>query len=751
MPLPGKYTPIDIKPLTGYFDVRSSPDAVKPGTWRYRQNISVTESAQNCRRTGWAKLFDKANYNNEDLHDQLLGLQEYYLDRPVPITPQSDITIYPPNGRFCDTVTGKKIRGLGRQPFTFLFPVVSRSGDRRLLAGTQNRLYVQNESKGNWKIIADAYGGEPSLGLSERRWAAAQVDDTILFANGFDPILSWTFDAPTFGCAMQAVVEVQSLKDINVTRAGVIASWRGIVILGDVEKDGERHENALQWSQSFDPLNFIPVAGETNIASFYELGAGERILAMEPLGDVLLIFTTKGIWEATYVGPPQAFSFRSLYSAANGAGCLAYRFTIANTGQEIVYAGRDGIYVFNLFLPQPERVEWMHAASAVVFDTIDDRRCDSHSAWFVPDLKEYRISWTERGQDFPRRTLVFNTRYRSDDIVDHGFTAFCTYVPDTRPTYLQWLLDNLLCLRSELPEMADLITPTVKEGGYCLAEPIVDCTSKTTQMLTAAGDNVDPTNCDVPGSAADVLTDSGGVLTTDVENALLNICQNRNLPLWTHKTKDLDGRIIEDLDQPTPDVDSLCSYLDTLDIEGLCHECDAPGVLVMASAEDWCLKENGGVFYREKCIDCSPCGSYIRVGYRSIMRTGALDFSYPREDKNARSIEVEFQAQQQAVPSVLEMRIGFAATAVEPNSDSTGRCALVWRSLKPKNLECTSLRTGPEHIAAGTRPNKPLSWSFFFSGRYVYVELAVDGINGACCFSRLSLEVRQRPRSATSG
>lgn len=711
-----------------------------------RQNVRVTDSGGTCRRPGWTKFLDRANYNNEDLHDQLLNLQEYYLDRNVPFSPQSDITIYPPSAQHCATT--KQLRGTGRQAVTFLFSAISVSGDRKLLAGTQNRIYGFNEPKGNWKILSDAYGGDPdTLGISERRWMADQALDTVVFTNGFDPVLAWPFDGPTYGCSMQAVSEIPSLGEIGVTRAGVVFAWKGIMFLGDVEMDGERKQHRLVWSDFEKPTSFVP--SNASVANFQDLPQGERILAGKALGDSCLIYTTKGIWEMQFVSGDQIFSFRSVYSEPeHGAACLFYRFTLASTGQEHIYAGRDGIYAFNLFLPQPDRVEWMHAASAEIFDTIEEQRCDSHTAWFDPSAKEYWISWVERGEAFPRRTLVFSTRYHSNDIVDHGFTAFCTSLPDQRPTLLQWMLDNLICLRSELPEVADIITPTVKEGGYCLEEPVIDCTSSQTLILRTDPDEPDEVPCGVTGSEDDpLLSATDEILTTETDNSLLAICQNRHLPIYTAKTKDLDGRLIEDYDAPA-DSESLCSYLETTGIDELCDECESPGLLIMASAVDWCLKQNGGAYYRERCVNCADCGEYVRDPYRSFIRSGALDGGWARENKNVRSLEVEFEAEQQAIPSALEIRIGHSAQAVDPNN---GACGLVWRPLQPKDLKCISDRGGQQHLDAGTRPNKSLSWTFLFTGKYFYVEMAVDGINGAVCFSRLSLEMRQRPRSITSG
>src|SRR5262245_11394984 len=439
MPLPAKYSPIDIKPVTGFFDVRSSADTVPPGAWRMRQNVQVTDTGGTCRRPGWAKFLDRADYNNEDLHDQFLILQEFYAERTIPHLPKSDIITYPPTGK-CDTSGGPQVRSSGRQPITFLYAAVAVSGDRRFLAGTQNRIYALNEPKGNWKILADAYGGVPdTLTISERRWMADQSFDTVVFTNGFDPPLAWQFDGPTFGCSMQAVSEIPALADIQLTRARVVFAWKSCIFLGDVEMDGARRQHRLVWSDFEKPLSWV--RSDESAAGYQDLPEGERILAGKALGDSCLIYTTKGIWEMQFVGGEQVFNFRSVYSEPeHGAACLFYRFTLASTGEFHIYAGRDGIYAFNLFMPQPDRVEWMHAASAVMFESIEEQRCDSHTAWFDPTAKEYWISWVERGEAMPHRTLVFSTRYHSDDLVDHGFTAFCTYVPDPRPTYLPWLL-----------------------------------------------------------------------------------------------------------------------------------------------------------------------------------------------------------------------------------------------------------------------------------------------------------------------
>ena len=693
-------------------DTRSAPDMVQVGSWRFRQNVMVPDAGKACRRPGWARYrYEKPIYNNEDLHDQLLTLQTYYDDRQLPYSPQSDITIYPPgndaNGQaYCSGSI--KTRAAGRQPVTFLFAAKSTTGQRKMLAGTQNRIYVMDEGKGNWQIIADAYGGEPGTGL-HRKWSAAQVNDAIIFTNNYDPPLAYILDSPIQGCAMQAVQTIETLDGIGLTKAGVVASWKGTIFLADVEMDGDRVEYRVVWSRFNLPLNFTPgIVGGNGTAGFQSLPGIGRILAMKPLGERLLIYGTTGIWEAQFVGGEQVFTFTERYAEPeNGQGCLAYRNTLITTGNDHYYLGKDALYRFSLFVPEPQVVDWMHVATNQLFETIDELACDRHVGHFYDG--EYWVSWVEIGEALPLRTLVFNVDHQTSDFVDHGFLAFCTHAPDDRGTLLDWLLSNGLCTPAELEANDDLITLDVKEGGFCDEE----------------------------------------AATTNPEDL-----PNRSMPIWTNQSLNVDGKLVENYTKPTADADSLCALLGDVTLEDLCQECPKTGLLVMASAADYALKQwsqTSGVYYREVSLGTVACGTWRRDGYDTIMRTGAQDFGWPKEDKHSRTLNLEYEANVlQVIPSALQMRLGYSAQAVDSNNASPGRCALVWRDLKPKTLECLSEASGGEHITRGTRPNKTMDWNFLYTGRFFYYELKVQGINGQVCFSRLTSEVKQAPRSVTS-
>lgn len=699
---------MDIKPLSGPMDTRSSPDALQSGVWRWRQNIAVYDQGKACRRPGWQKYQgSKATYNNEDLHDQLLSLQTYYDDRTPPYANQEDITTYPP-GNDTNGIAkcgSSHTRATGRQPITFLYEAITTSGVRKLLAGTQNRLYTLDESRGNWKIIADAYGGDPGNGL-KHHWQCAQVNDCIVFTNNYDPPIAHILEQPTMGCAQQAVSEIASLAEIGLTKAGAICSWKGTIIFGDVEMDGARVEHRVVWSKFDAPLEFVPSNDST--ANYQDLQFGGRILGFKPLGDVLLIYTTKSIWQMQYAGDPQVFSFSERYAEPeNGAGCLAYRRTLVSTGQEHIYLGKDGIYTFSLFQPQPQRVEWLHRSSSEIFNTLNDSACDDHVAWFNSASKELFISWVEVGQTVPIQTLCYNTQYETSDVIDHGFTAYCNHAADNRGSIVDWLLSLGACTPEELVSNADIAPVGVKEGGYC--------------------------------------TGSG--------QANPDTLPSRTTPIWTNGPKWLDGRLIEDYDAPMADTESLCSIFGDLNLQDICEECAKSGPMLMASATDWCIKEyapNSGVYFREVTTAFTACGTWTRVGYDSILRTGPIDFGLTKSEKTTRSLEVEYFSVYdaiQALPTALQVRIGTSAQAVDPNITAPGRCALVWRTLSPRNLECLSLRSGDEHLAAGTRPAFTADWQFFFTGRFLHWELKISGMHGAVAFSRMTAEVRQNTSS----
>lgn len=708
MPVSPHYRVVDIEPLTGLLDTRSPAQELTLGTWRMRQNCEITSEGKLIRSPGWRKLLGGkvSQYNNQDLHDQLCGdpvgcsnLQQYYDELTPPHTPASDVSTYPPSAAYCGTVL--KTRAIGRQPVTFLMEVTSTVGIRKLLAGTQNRLYVLNETKGNWKLIADKYGGSPKDGLPERRWVAAANGDTVTFTNNFDPVLIWNIGQPVSGCDMQSVSTIPDLETLRLTKASIVIQWKGVNFLMDVEMDGARWESRIVWGALGLPFSWVPGAG--SIASYQDLPYGERILAAAPLGDYLMIYTTNGIWQVSFIGGDAVFNFRSVYSdPSRGYGCIAFPGTLVSTGDAHLYAARDGIYLFNPYMAKPQLEEWIHRASNTMFDNLNRGLCKAHVGHYDAERTTYYLSYVEAGASFPAKTLAFNLRYRGAYTLDHGFTAFCNFTSDNRPSIKDWLLSKCICTSAELASQTSFQTET-KEGGTCFSVADQDCS---------------------------------GV--------------SRSTPLWTRAVREVDGKFVEDWSRPKPDADSLCAVLGGVTIEDLCQECNANRLLIAASAVDWCLKEmDRTVYFRERCVTFTGCGSYIRDGYESIQLSGPCDYGKASEIKNVRRVELDAEPEDQTTPSNVFLRIGYSGQPIDPLKAS-GACAIVWRPQPPKQLKCLSEFDAETHEKSGTRPNKTIRWNTFYSSRYLYFEVKIVGTGGACQLSRIGTDVRLMPSTITA-
>lgn len=703
---------VHFDPLTGLFDARSLPGNVDPGSWRWLQNLTITANGKLCRSPGWAKLFSQAPYisqvpyNNQDLHDQLLGQLTYQAQTDLAVDPET-IQKFPHAA--CAAVNPSPLKVEARQPVTFLFESHSTSGARILLAGTQTRLYALNESRGNWKLLTYGAGGAEEPPCSKTRWHGAQAGDYLILTNNVDPPSYWPFDGPSFGCDQKALHIIPDLAIIGLTRAGVVATWKGIVFFGDVEMDGLRYGHRVLWSDRNNAISYDPARLES-IAAYQDLDYGERILAMLPLANNLLIYTTKGIWRVAVVGGEAIFSFEKIYDEpTSGKGCLAYRNTLVSDGDNHYYLGTDALYRFNMYLSRPEPVEWMHLATSVIYDDINGQACDSHVASYNSQIEEMWISWARVGETCPSKTLRFNLRYKKSFYLDHGFTAFANYSSDRHDSIGEFMIRHRIC------DAADIEVDLVKEPPF--------------------------PNC--PVQPVGVAPGAGGVPTS----------------IHTVNRLTIDDITQEDYTLEQSDPGSLCGLMGGLTFDDICLPCYSDKRFVMASAgnpsetvRDYSLKEYGGVYLRERCTGFTGCGTYASDGYTTRAIKGPLSFGAVKEDKQVESAEVEYEAEEVSLPSELVLSIGVAAQAIDPSPQKAkAGCAIMWdiQTLNKRYLKCLESKsangkTSAEvHLVDHTRPNLTLDWPLWYVGRFIYIELSISGVGGVACFSRLTLHAKK--------
>lgn len=652
---------IPLAPLTGTLDLRSSPDSLDAGSLRYRGNLQCTGPKKLRRGTGWDKLLNTSNYNNQDFHDQLLT--------------------FTPGGI--------------RQPVTMLHNARSSRGVTSLLLATQGKIAQLNQHSGNWRILGSGFGGTQTTSAAAPRFKAARVGDYVAFTNDFDKPKYIILEESTYGLA-SLIHDFDDLPLIGLARAAIIWSWQNCLFFADVEMDAQRYGFRLLWSDYGFPASFDP-AKINSITGFKDLFSHERILGGKPAGPGFLIYTTHGIWEMTVVGGQQSFAFRRAYDAEDNdlKGTLAYPNCILNTadpnlyGAASIYAAKDGIYEFNQYFGRPQRIDWLHQSTPILYDNIDEGNCQVHVAGQFGD--EILLSFASKNalNHCPDITLRVNLAYKVADVVDFGFTCFENFESYDVPTVRDFIVENRICT---LAGLAAAGYPYVKEG---LPRPL-------------------------PVPLAAFAPDE----------------------FYTDVTQVVAGVTVEDWNQPTASPDSLCALLGSERLDDVCRKCKGELIFVGASSVDWCLKQLGKVFYRERCVNpsalgvtdangyTSAVGSYLLDGYDSILRFAPAFI--PEALVQFERLQANYLAKAQTPPSLMTLRIGISAQPADPNTDD---CGIVWHQLSSNPLKCLTGKTAEQHRKDDTQPSLPAYWNFLYRGRVIHVEWKLSGVGGDALFS----------------
>lgn len=595
-----------------------------------------------------------------------------------------------------------------REAVTLLSEFKNDAGIRKLIAGTQTSLFQLNERTGNWRIIADGLGGQAQSGVRPcaekaicdcgvRRFSSTVIGNYMLFTNNFDPVMAYLFDDQNAGCEVWAAHPIDDLMALGVERARAICAWKGFVFIGNITENGTVRSSRVQWSDFNSPLIWVPEVN--NEANFQDLGSGEEILRIEPLGDFLFIYTNVGIWQCVLVEASQGrFRFRQIYK---GPDIPTFPYSLVNTGDVHLYCGENGIFSWGLFDTQPKRIEWIHKASGAIyngvgaaflsdfpfllpFGKVNRSQCFQVVGGYDALEKQVWFSWPSDSNQCPNVSLILNLRYGAASIVDHGFTAFVNFTPDDRPNIRDFLFEWQVC------HFSQTFSASAKEG--------------TPYQLP-----------DTPFS--------------DPPSFLFNATENPDLPL---------------------DPDSLCARLGDLRIQDICQTCDSGPIFVMASATDYCLKQfTKAQYYRERFapgLSCSfaigPDGArYCADGYSSMAQSDMNNYGTD-VDKVINGLLVDFEAEAQTTPNQLQAQISYGA---QP------KCT-TWKSVGARDMKCLTDQSAAEHAANNTRPGTPARYNAFWRGRYIgwriyvdvpagYTQVAPTG--GGVCFSQMTQSVRR--------
>lgn len=452
--------------------------------------------------------------------------------------------------------------GTTREPVTMLQESESGAGIRSLWAATQSRIAKLNETTGNWKIIGSGFGGEAGTDCSGPRFKSAVSGDYMFFTNNFDRPKVHRLEQPPFDSELLSTVP--DLETIGLTQAATVWVWKDVVFFADVTMDNLRFSNRIVWGNYRDPMSFDPAKPES-IAGYKDLNFGERVLAGLPTSaNTFLIYTTKSIWELSAVGGEQVFAWREAYPGRKNdfAGILKYENTLVDIGGEHLYMAEDSLYIFSPYRSAPEAVEWLHRADPVLYDDLDTAACSAHIGWVHSGEAFFSV---KRNGDSgcPGVTLRIETQYKVADVIDHGFTAACNFRSQPIPTIRDFILDQQICT---LEGMASSF------AEFGIGSPF-----------------------DNEGLPAPFATPSAAFVPET---------------FYTPVTQEIEtGLNTEDWNQTAADAASLCALLGDTRLSDLCRECEGPSILVLASSQDWCLKQYDGVFHRERCVNPTAIGT----------------------------------------------------------------------------------------------------------------------------------------------
>jgi hypothetical protein len=550
------------------------------------------------------------------------------------------------------------------------------------------------------------------------------LGDYVFFTNGFDTPLYCQTDPPEYN-ALQPISDL-SLIGLSVARKMWV--WRNCLFLADVVMDGSRISYRFLWSDYNNPTSFDPSI-QGSITGFQDLEYGDRILGGMPCGNSFIICTTLGFWELYVVSTTstestttgttttttvnetgavqgQVFGIQKL-PGISPKTALFYENTLINVGDGILYMGRDRIYYFNLNMAAPEPLEWLHLADILIYQNIQSMVCEAHIGVYDYTNSEayFSVLTSNSTNGCPDVTLRINWQYKTVDFIDAGFTAMVDYRPQSVPTVRDWMIDQQICTPMY---MAGDGFGWVYEG---LPNPIPEPTApfQPEVIITHAAMYVD------------------GV-TTEQWCAMY---PNANEFECTIRT---------------PDGDSLCALMTAEGLTSIfnyCQKCDSNPVLIGASSNDWCLKEFGEYFYRERCTNptavgsnsalgyTSATGSYLLDSYSSIIRFAVI-FS-PDALVTLERVTLNFLAN---APGAITGRIGLSGQLVDPNVPNP---CIKWNPISVKQLQCLSKLTPAQMQSKNIVPDKELRWDFLYSAKYVYVELSISGTLTDALFSGIVL------------
>ena len=609
------------KDLATWFDNVSPADQVDWGKWRDILNLAFVDKKLS-RRGGWRPWGHWTGASNADLHDQLLQHTWGYEAR-VP-GEDSEVIEWPDE----EKCLGYIPPDTGNEPITSVHNHASNDGERRLLVGTQSRIYEQGVG-GYWRVLASKLGG--SVPDPNVRFRYASLGNLIFATNNVSEPVYYLLDSVPSGCAARNFHPIPDLRTINLVRASVVVKFRATIFFGNVVMDGVRSSHRMVWSNANAGLEYRLVTGST--AGLQDLSPGETILNAVVMGDSMFVFTDEAVWRCT--GTASGFVFQRVYHSPDRAGCLLFPHSLAVYAGAAIYVGQGGrIYTYSAYSPAPAEQDWANQCTGELRN-IDPKNCDHVSAIYRDDLREYLVSYAKDGA-IPNRCLAVDVDSRGASHIDAGFWSLGSVFLRDQETFAEWLVSACLC---PAEEVSALFAPA-KGEALPLYDPEPPCTAPENEPVYSY--NVIPFDSEHEGGSGFWMED------------------------FTNEPYVLSGGV-------------MCERVDFL---APCIECPDAIRIIAASASDGCLKHLDRFFYARSMWTGS---GYVNNGYASRLASGAMIFGKSEVRKRISSLALGFDPEPASETRFLQLAVGQSDFPADPIAEN---CPIRWFELSKKPLEC---------------------------------------------------------------
>lgn len=606
--------------LATFFDLRSMPGQVPWGRWRYLENVYTPEEGKLSRMHGWRRL--SLGHENSDLHNQMIE-KGFGWDPPSEGNSRVVSSIGFANDPILCGSPRVSVR-LEREPLTSGYLHEAPDSSRRLFVGCQSRIYSQR-GDGGWRLLLDNRGGEktnPAI-----RFSMAGLLNTVVATNNLDEPVFHILDSRHSGCDAHAFHPAPQLQEIGVTAAAIVVEWNNTLFLFNVVMDGVRVAHRAVWCNANSPFEWSATANDST-AGFYDLDAGEVILASGKMNDGLYVFTNRAIWRASVQPGGAGFTFQRIYHSKNGDGCIKARGSLAIWKDTAFYWGDGTIYAWSPFSPAPEIAEWMDRGTKPIQDSNPD--CNAIVAGFIPGANggRYLISWPEVSGELQSRTIQFDLMKQTSSVLDYGMTMMLSVELKQEEELVWWLVRKGICSEDD----ANFEWTPFKEDDR-LFQPAATVTET---------------------------------------------------PIYSHlKFEPEPGIVMEDYTkaQFIPAGGSVfCNEFNAEDKE--CRDCADPVRFIFASPVDFALKEfDENYFARDEWVN----GVLTQKGYGMRMVAGAIDYGASEMWKRFQNPILFFDAVTTDEPREIVLRVGKSG---EPQDPIAPRCRISWLTLKPRVLAC---------------------------------------------------------------